>query len=352
MSRGGISLTAVYFNQAASQTAGHSDHLESIVVLRGVAALAVAFFHFTHFATSPLRSIGVYGTLGVPMFFVISGFVILLSLARSDFRSLRDAPIFLSRRLLRLEPAYLCTVFLTVALLFLAAPINGLSVSDSVLKSVPWHLAYLVPWTSYDWINPVFWSLAIEFQFYLAVLLLAPQLLFRDAWRMRGTLAIVALLSLVSSDYRLVVFHLPLFGIGIVGALFYVGRLGRAETVAWILVFVLGGSINFTWLPLAVGVVTCIAFFVPLRTSLPILSAAGVMSYSIYLLHVPIGVKVIYLLGRLPNSTVAHIATLTAAFSVTFAASYVMWRWLERPSLLLAKSIQYRPRTTQAGAAS
>ena len=53
--------------------------------------------------------------MGVTAFFVISGFVLPLSLSSNGYR-LSDAPVFLLKRAVRLEPPYLATILLIVTL--------------------------------------------------------------------------------------------------------------------------------------------------------------------------------------------------------------------------------------------
>ncbi|GMA87194.1 hypothetical protein GCM10025868_24440 [Angustibacter aerolatus] len=90
--------------------------------LRFVAALAVVLYHFTgirstHWGTTdptpfgPLSAVTRYGFLGVPLFFFISGFVILMTAWG------RDVPHFAASRVGRLFPAYWAGVLLTGALL-------------------------------------------------------------------------------------------------------------------------------------------------------------------------------------------------------------------------------------------
>ena len=78
----------------------------SVESLRGVAALAVAWFHVTAIhGDSWARSSGHYGWLGVDAFFVISGFVVPYSIARTfPNYTIRDLPNFVLRRATRLEP--------------------------------------------------------------------------------------------------------------------------------------------------------------------------------------------------------------------------------------------------------
>ncbi len=84
------------------------NRLSNLDILRGLAALAVCFFHFDReslFKGTFYPEIAKYGYLGVDVFFVISGFVIPLSLSASDF-TLRGIWAFWAARFLRLYPAY------------------------------------------------------------------------------------------------------------------------------------------------------------------------------------------------------------------------------------------------------
>ena len=73
--------------------------------LRGVAALGVLFFHFNLWQSSPLK----YGCLGVDLFFMISGFVILMSISKTA--NLKD---FGFARFNRLFPAYWLSLIIAV----------------------------------------------------------------------------------------------------------------------------------------------------------------------------------------------------------------------------------------------
>src|SRR5215470_10500221 len=113
-----------------------TDRVESAEILRGIAAFSVAWFHFTCgnpaflAAGSLLWLSGFRGYLGVHLFFVISGFVIPYSLSRRKYSFPRDAFSFFVRRLVRLEPAYLCSIVLTVGVWELSALTPG---SNAVL---------------------------------------------------------------------------------------------------------------------------------------------------------------------------------------------------------------------------
>jgi exopolysaccharide production protein ExoZ len=74
------------------------SRLESIQHLRGIAALLVVFVHFP----TPLACF--CGSIGVDIFFFISGFIIFISIDKSGYY---DKPFtFLKKRLLRIIPLY------------------------------------------------------------------------------------------------------------------------------------------------------------------------------------------------------------------------------------------------------
>jgi peptidoglycan/LPS O-acetylase OafA/YrhL len=95
--------------------------------LRGLAACAVMLFHFvasgvlgpifTAKLWSPAFFVCRWGYLGVHIFFVISGFVIALSVGREKV-DLKYVGRFIARRSLRLDPPYWVTIALTVLMLY------------------------------------------------------------------------------------------------------------------------------------------------------------------------------------------------------------------------------------------
>src|ERR1700752_4265459 len=194
-----------------------------IDVLRGLAALCVAYFHFTcgnpTFLNegSLLKISGGYGYLGVTVFFVISGFVIPLAMDRRGYQFPRDALDFGLRRIIRLEPAYLCSIMIALVLGIISAilPFTNATMPSASTFDVALHAAYLAPWFEVPWILPVYWSLAIEFQFYFFMLLAAPCLLTLDLRVMWAFLVTVAAGSFLSADGRLIFVFLPLFGLGL-----------------------------------------------------------------------------------------------------------------------------------------
>ncbi len=106
-----------------------------------------------------------WGYLGVPIFFVLSGFVIAHSLFARQF-SWAGFKTFMVRRFLRIAPAYWASIALTIALDFISSAVRGDAFVLPSLLSLGSHLLFLQDILHQAAISPVYWTLAIEMQFY------------------------------------------------------------------------------------------------------------------------------------------------------------------------------------------
>ncbi|ATC93414.1 acyltransferase family protein [Pseudoalteromonas tunicata] len=132
-------------------------------LFRFVAALAVVLYHLTYFLPSKPTTFEFfspftqYGYLGVNFFFMISGFVIYLSIEKKDWRE------FIASRVGRLFPAYWFAVLFTATLFFsfpghLELP---LSVNDVLIN-----LTMLQDFLDVTHVDGVYWTLTVELVFY------------------------------------------------------------------------------------------------------------------------------------------------------------------------------------------
>lgn len=177
-------------------------------VLRFAAALAVMGFHYFAWAriSSPLE----FGWLGVPLFFMISGFVIFWSALG------RTAGEFLASRASRLFPTYwLClTVTASIAIWGGATLSDRRIVGNFLMLSQVFHVANL---------DPVYWTLYVEQKFYafVLVLLLLRQSTRAERW-LEGWLTVAVLDCRVPGLSWLTMDHNAAFFIS--GALFFFAR--------------------------------------------------------------------------------------------------------------------------------
>ena len=200
-------------------------YLSSVTLIRGIAAVAVCLFHFTKSLLANSLDIAgpwmPYAWIGVEVFFVISGFVIPYALLGLSFKG-KHYGGYLLKRLIRIEPAYLASIALIIVL-------NYLSSLFTIYKgppfSVSWHnillhLGYLVEFFDGTWMNAVYWTLAIEFQYYLVIGFLL------ILWNRNNTyLTIVSLLaffalSFIPQDAVRFLKHTDIFTVGIICAFY------------------------------------------------------------------------------------------------------------------------------------
>ena len=316
-----------------------AQRLATIDCLRGIAALAVVWYHCTVGSGiihgGWLYRSGEFGWLGVEMFFVISGFITPYSLHRAGYRT-SDFPRYLAKRIARLDPPYFACIFLCVALSYLVTLAPGFRGEwpHYTWGQLAAHVAYLNSFVHLRWVNVVFWSLGIEFQYYLLIGLAFPLLVARGSGLRFGFLALLLAISPVIPDKALVFRYLPLF---VAGILAFQSRAGLISTRA----LLAGLSATAVAGPVAcVGIATALIIrFVKLPCSR--LTSFGAVSYSLYLLHVPVGGKIMNLGGRFANNAVALAALLLIAVAASIFAAAVFYRFVERPSQRLSAAIRY-----------
>jgi peptidoglycan/LPS O-acetylase OafA/YrhL len=88
---------------------------------------------------------------------------------------------------------------------------------------------------------------------------------------------------------------------------------------------------------LAFGAKTLPSYLTPL-------ALAGTLSYSLYLVHIPVGGRVINLATRLPDSWVFRYPAIFIAFILSVLAAYILWRLVEKPSQTWSKNSLKRVR--------
>jgi len=195
-----------------------ADRITALTGLRGLAALLVLGTHAA-FATGKL-SHGYLGVMcarleiGVPIFFVLSGFLLFRPWVRAAAAGLAVPSVghYVRRRLRRIMPAYLVTVlvaYITYSF-YTVSPNPGQSwagllryLTLTQIYTNNYLLTYLHQGLSQ------MWSLAVEVSFYAALPLLAYLLLVvlcRDQWQPSRLLGGLAVMAAVSPLWLIVVY--------------------------------------------------------------------------------------------------------------------------------------------------
>ena len=370
------------------------SHNRALDGLRFFAFLLVFFFHALQWSRWGNWPVIRFGFLGVPIFFVLSGFLIggiLLDLKakeRPGFGLLAKLKTFYIRRALRIFPVYYLFIGILVLLMVLSRQ------PDAVAReNIPWHLAYLTNFRSFfvgmDRIRQGhFWSLAVEEHFYmiapLVVLVVSRETLVR---LLAGVILAVAAARFAiyragsARDFWVLSpMQFDLLGLGIATAVIdrhgsfcrigarwlrFLGLLGAAFFVLYIRRFYLGrpgiGVYYATFGPLSLGLATASLVLTlwqqPARWFAQVLAFGpfaylGQISYGLYLFHPNcLGWSSKYF----GNYTLANSLL---GLAITLGVAMLSWHLFEKPINNLknrfgyaAKQKQQAPKTDKLEAA-
>ena len=318
--------------------------IEMIHYLRGIASVAVALFHLTNSWADSVSASASYGWLGVEVFFVISGFVIPYSIQVTYKRySASSFASFILRRVVRIEVPYIFSIILVIVVSSLASHMPGYrgAVPNYTIAQIASNIFYMVPWTGQYWMQPVYWTLAYEFAFYLSIGVLFHVLFARErpiAFSVAVGMLIVAVATKYISSLVL------LFAMGAAVFKYGAGRehryFGTAIALACGITLAFRGGLAISLTGLAT--VAAIGFGRDLRVNGLIgkaLTYLGTISYSLYLVHVPIGGRVVNLVGRVTHSQSGHLLVSVLAFAVVLAFAHVFYISIERPAQRAARQL-------------
>jgi peptidoglycan/LPS O-acetylase OafA/YrhL len=372
-------------------------HLPFLDYLRGLAILGVVLNHSLYYSLH-ITSLpwdgefrtwngdpalwalfpALFGWIGVPMFFTVSGFCIHLSHRQSGERGFG---IFFLRRFFRIYPPYLLALVLS-AFVFRDTRIGwGIRTHDAAifihgLKQFLSH-TFLVNNFSSDslfGINPAFWSIAVEVQLYL----IYPLLLWiagRLGWR--TALWVAASIELFSRSVNelLTAFYpsleMPTFFSYSPFYFWFTWTMGAALAEAWmkgeplpfrsawgylwpalfLICYFFKPLFSFCYPLAALASTHLIAYFLSRPPGvqkvrgvsgylLEHLRWAGLVSYSAYLIHLPLLTLVPYYLWLISPrhypAVISYGLHLCSWFPI-FGLSYLMYRFVEKPSIMVGK---------------
>jgi len=320
-----------------------TKRIEIIQYLRGLASLAVAWFHLTNQWKDGVRVSGSYGWLGVEAFFVISGFVIPYSISLNYKRYSASAFVsFMSRRVLRIEVPYIVSMILTMTLGYLSAmaPSFKGSVPHYTLAQITSNIFYVATLTGETWIQPVYWTLAFEFAFYLIIGLLFG-VLFKDKLTLAYLLAVGVLVLLASQGWISILVLLFVMGSAIFRQTANLDHRLVTVLIVSVCTVTIGvvGDVPTALTGLVTSAIIGFGQGIHVKGNLgKVLSYLGTVSYSLYLIHVPIGGRVINLTARFVHGELEHLCASGLALVITLVFAHVFYIGVERPSQRRARN--------------
>lgn len=314
------------------------ERIYSIENLRGIAAVLVLFCHIGIINSYLNLSFTKYFQLGVQLFFAISGFVIPYSMYVNNYR-IREFPKFILRRLCRIEPPYLVTILIYLIIKFFTK--DTISWIEVLL-----HIGYLIPFfKNYHWISHIYWTLAIEFQFYIFIAILYPLLVRYNRYlSVTVCFAILLLVKIHIGGCKDLLFsYIHHFSIGIFTFLFLIKRVTIVEfTVAMILFFILG-KFFISYQNAIIGFASGFSIVLLNRYNV-VGSFLGKISYSLYVTHSIVLQLLFNLLGILfsPSHLVLNAIFLLLTATLCIMIAFIFYKFVESPFLKLSKRISYQ----------
>lgn len=334
-------------NCTRNMTSPKANRLAGIDVLRGIASLAVCWFHMTntYSENSLVRSSGQYGWLGVEVFFVLSGFIIPYAMHLGGYSFRHGWKTFIGKRILRIEPPYLLSVLLVFVLWHassMAPGFKGSMPADFLSAQILLHLGYLNGIAGYPWLSPVYWTLAIEFQFYLLVSFIFGWIVHKNLFIVLLADALLLGIVLVLDSDVFVFKYLGLFMFGIAAFQYRIRLIKKEILVLLLVVSTLVAGLALGWLVAIVGLITSILVAFDLNLGQHKLAIwLGSISFSLYLVHVPVGGRVVNLGRRYVESQAGEAVLSLTALLVSLAAAYIFYLMIEKPSQGLAARLKY-----------
>ncbi|MCP5534925.1 MAG: acyltransferase [Akkermansiaceae bacterium] len=320
--------------------------LANLDALRILAALGVCLYHFNWYDDSAVSWLFTFGYLGVNVFFCISGYITPLVLVWSKF-SYRDSGRFLVSRFFRLYPAFAMIALLEIIFYACGNPLFGYG---QHLEDITWsrtlanYLLY-ADFVGERWYVPVFWTLGVEAQFVVAILMCFPLLVHPKPAVRIGVVLLWALAPLTVDKGPTILSYTALYAMGM--AVFL--KQHKSLSV-WVLGVLLACafyghytavSTRAAWT--ALGTALIVAYLPQLTvkwTEKLKIDYLGKLSYSFFLIHITLGGAVLTHTKHFPATWLYQLPAVILATAFSAFAAALFHRWIENPCHNYARSLK------------
>ncbi|CNE28688.1 putative acyltransferase [Mycobacterium tuberculosis] len=326
--------------------------LRELDLLRFIAAMAVMLHHFVqrigglgmayHHSMPGLSEVSHFGYLGVDLFFLISGFVILMS---AWGRSVGD---FAVSRVARIFPAYWFAVTLALVV-FLATGYSPPGSDDPLTPYLP-NMTMLQPSLGMPHMEIVYWTLWIELHFYVLIAVIVWRgITYRSCVAFMVVWLLCALFATGAQSRPFMVLLIPQWAPYFIAgmAFFLIHRFG-SNLVLWLITAACWGLCVYNRTSTAVGVlfwpgvgnavltgaVTLMFLIMAMVATHQFemvrwrgLTVLGALTYPLYLVHETIGRALADQIG----SHLGRWQLLGASCAAALASAYLVHRFVEDP---------------------
>jgi peptidoglycan/LPS O-acetylase OafA/YrhL len=329
---------------------------------RGIAALWVMMFHGFAGYDNPanpfhpivqiLRAVAINGRLGVNIFFVVSGYCIAASAYKLAAKNGR-VTAFLENRMWRIFPTYWSAFIVAIAINLISTIFNKTSIASNLPSSWQFWVAHIFlaqPYLKIENYVGVYWTLSVEVGFYLivAILLIISKCVNQKVAIFSGlVLGFASVFMPLNIRWTFLIFWCEF----ICGSLVFSALLAKSQqkeqqhkiSILLICIMALFGLwVNWhlkattLWVSAMFALVLYFLYGIDSKidsiSQLNWLKFIGVMSYSLYLIHVPFQENVINLgLRFIPINSPLMLPLQILGWIVAITVAYIFYRLIEKP---------------------
>ena len=327
-------------------------YIEVIESMRGMAALGVVFFHFVNstlptIKPNPLSGYFEWAHLGIPVFFIISGFIIPYAMYTAGY-TIKNAGRFFLKRMVRMVPPAWAAILLMFgvyygAILLSGTPIAGRDWPGLSAEAILGNLFFSFQLLGVGKYIDLFWTLEVEFQFYVLITFLLPVILkyAKQPVILTTIFLVINLTHFIFTDQFMFFRDNVFFILGILLFLYKMNLVTRN--------YFIYASIFFTFscyvqqgIYGSTASIIAILFIAFVKFNNPVTHFLGMISYSLYITHHMSGVVAEFVLR---NLTGMHLSDPLKGFMLfvyvgcSIFCAWIFFKIVEEPSLRLSKKI-------------
>ena len=307
--------------------------LDVLDCMRGIAAIFVVFFHYSKFSDNEIGKLFFsWGYTGVYLFFIISGFVIFMSVKKHT-----TWVEFVKKRFIRLYPTFWFCMVLTAVLVY----VFGLSGREVSFNDFLINFTMIPKVFGAKLVDGVYWTLLYELFFYILIAIL---IFFKVIEKFYLWLGIWLILCLLNNTFSVIpqplghLLNLYFGNFFIAGILFYKLKFGKLSdwkihllVLATFIVYLCSYKDLKELIAVTIYYVVFYLFIFDklLWLKSKVLVQLGFMSYALYLLHQNIGYIIIEKLDGHIDYQSLWIILIPFGFSLML--SYIVFRYVEKP---------------------
>lgn len=323
-------------------------------LLRFLASFMVVIFHLNEpiiQLNNWYRDFAKQLWLGVPIFFVISGYCILLSAKKAN-----GPGMFAIRRFFRIFPPYWFSICLILLIAIFQKFITGTNSIQNIPKDLEsWSITISLltaPFSKINTLNWVYWSLTCELMFYFIMFLIA--FFKRSLWYYLLAAVTISCFFFYQRNTGPLFFfsHWPAFSLGL--GVYALHFEKKTKSLIIFIVFtalsvgllvmkmMMDHQVNYFVITLLTFIIITLSPYFKLEKNF--FTKLGDQSYAVYLIHVPIAV---FLLGGLKTNLIQMNIYLNITYDLGMyilvsLIAYFVYQYFETPVIVIGKKVSLK----------